>query len=53
MEHIGALKISRPIVDGTMMDMDDIDKIIHTAIYNELRADPSEYTMLMTDKLFR
>lgn len=52
MDQLGALKISRPIVEGTVADMDHIDKVIHHAIYNELRADPSEYTMLMTDKLF-
>ena len=45
----GVLKLSYPIEHGTVKDWNDITKIWHHCFYNELRADPKEYNVLLTE----
>merc|ERR550534_1332385 len=44
------MKISYPIEYGFINSWDDMDKIWHHCFYNELRAEPNEHHVLLTEK---
>jgi len=45
----GVLKISYPIVHGQVKDWDMMEKVWHHCYYNELRAQPSDHAVLLTE----
>merc|ERR1719145_497755 len=45
----GVLKLKYPISHGIITDWDDMEKIWHHTFYNELRIDPSEHPVLLTE----
>eukprot|EP00116_Pleurobrachia_bachei_P003863 sb/3464125/ len=52
MTNRGILKLTRPIVGGVIQDYDDFEEIVRCAMTNELRADPSVTSVLLTDKMY-
>lgn len=45
----GILKLEYPIEHGIVTNWDNMEKIWHHAIFNELRAEPSEHPILLTE----
>ena len=45
----GVLTLRRPMESGLIMDFDGFGKLLHHAFYNELRVDPSEHAVIITD----
>nr|QSX72283.1 actin 6 [Halisarca dujardinii] len=45
----GILTISYPVEHGIVTNWDDMEKIWHHTVYNELRADPEEHPILVTE----
>lgn len=45
----GALILMCPIERGIVTDLDDMEKIWHHTFYNELRVDPAEHPVLLTE----
>ena len=45
----GILDISYPIEHGIVLDWDDMEKIWHHTFYNELRVDPDQHPVLLTE----
>ena len=45
----GILDITYPIAHGIVTDWDDMEKIWHHTFYNELRVDPDEHPVLLTE----
>jgi len=45
----GLLKLEYPIAHGVVTDWDAMDKIWHHTFYNELRLDPKEHPVLLTE----
>lgn len=45
----GILNIKRPIEHGIVTNWDDLEKILHHTFYNELRVDPAEHPVLLTE----
>jgi len=45
----GILKLSYPIEHGIITSWDEMEKIWHHTFYNELRIDPSEHSVLLTE----
>ena len=45
----GVLKLSYPISHGQVMDWDDMIKIWHHCFYNELRSEPKQFNVLLTE----
>jgi actin len=43
------LRVTSPVENGMVKDWDDIEKIWHHAFYNDLRTDPAESPVLLTD----
>ncbi|KAH8836084.1 actin actin-like protein, partial [Flagelloscypha sp. PMI_526] len=43
------LSLKYPIEQGIVVDWDDMEKIWHHTFYNELRATPEEYSVLLTE----
>eukprot|EP01084_Bolivina_argentea_P315465 546536_1 len=41
--------LTRPIQDGTVTNWDDLERVWHHTFYNELRIEPEEYSMLLTE----
>eukprot|EP01084_Bolivina_argentea_P293135 504125_1 len=48
----GILKLTYPIERGIVKNWDDMEKIWHHTFYNELRIQPEEHAILMTDTPF-
>ncbi|KAL7721673.1 actin [Entamoeba marina] len=44
----GVLDIKRPIENGIITDWNDMEKIFHHTIYNEIRVPPEEQPLLLT-----
>lgn len=53
MKMRGSLKLSRPIQRGVINDMEAMEQFLQCSLMNELRANASQSSILMTDKLFR
>lgn len=45
------MKMKYPIVRGIVTNWDDLERIWHHTFYNELRVDPEEHPMLLTEPL--
>jgi len=45
----GALSLAYPLQHGIVTNWDDMEKIWHHAFYNELRVDPSQHPVLLTE----
>lgn len=45
----GLLEISRPIVDGQIVDMADMEKMWHHGFFNELQMTPEDSPILLTE----
>jgi len=45
----GVLKLSYPIEHGIITSWDDMEKIWHHTFYNELRVDPQDHSVLLTE----
>lgn len=45
----GVLEFSRPIVDGIIENWDDMEKLWQHVFYNELRVDPAEQPVILTE----
>merc|ERR1719384_414746 len=45
----GILKLSYPIEHGVITNWDNMEKIWHHTFYNELRVDPAEHNILLTE----
>lgn len=45
----GVLKLNYPIEHGIVNDWDDMEKIWHHCFYNELRLDPEEHPVMLTE----
>merc|ERR1719415_346526 len=45
----GVLKLSYPIEHGIITSWDDMEKIWHHTFYNELRVNPEEHSVLLTE----
>jgi len=45
----GVLKLNYPIEHGIISSWDDMEKIWHHTFYNELRIDPNEHNVLLTE----
>lgn len=46
----GTLNLKYPIEHGIIANWEDIETIWHHTFYNELRTDPAEHTVLLTEK---
>ena len=46
------LTLRYPIEDGVVIYWDDMEKLWHHTLYNELRVGPGEYPILMSDPPF-
>ena len=45
----GVLKINNPIEHGIITNWEDIEKLWHHTFYNELRVDPAEHAVILTE----
>lgn len=45
----GILKISYPLEHGIVQDWEDMERIWHHAFFNELRVDPREHAVMLTE----
>eukprot|EP01083_Nonionella_stella_P297968 1011652_1 len=45
------LRLKYPIEQGRVVDWDDVEKIWHHTFYYELRIQPEEHSVLMTEKV--
>merc|ERR1719325_325121 len=45
----GVLKLAYPIEHGIINSWDDMEKIWHHTFYNELRIEPNEHNVLLTE----
>lgn len=45
----GVLKLTYPISHGQVTDWDDMIKIWHHCFYNELRSEPKQFNVLLTE----
>jgi actin beta/gamma 1 len=45
----GVLRIEQPIEHGIVTNWDDMEKVWHHTLYNELRVSPEEHPILMTE----
>ena len=52
MAKSGILILKHPIDHGIVTNWDDMEKIWHHTFYNELRADPTEHPVLLTEPSF-
>lgn len=43
------LKIQHPITNGIVTNWDDMEKVWHHTLYNELRVSPEEHPIMMTE----
>jgi actin beta/gamma 1 len=48
-EKRNVLKIQQPIVGGVVQNWDDMEKVWHHTLYNELRVSPEEHPIIMTE----
>jgi len=48
----GILTMKNPVKEGIIQDVDDFEKIIHHAYYNELRVAPEEHPTFITETPF-
>ena len=51
-EKRGILKVSQPINSGEIKNWDDYEKLLHNALYTELKAIPEEVNLLLTEPIF-
>ena len=49
MEKRGVLKFGHPVKHGVVDNWDDMEKVWHHTIYNELKVSSEEHPMLMTE----
>ena len=47
--HRGVLNLHYPISHGIVTNWDDMERIWHHTFYNELRVDPSEHPVMLTE----
>lgn len=45
----GVLRMEQPIEHGIVSNWDDMEKVWHHTLYNELRVSPEEHPILMTE----
>jgi actin beta/gamma 1 len=45
----GVLRMEQPIEHGIVTNWDDMEKVWHHTLYNELRVSPEEHPILMTE----
>ncbi|ELP92083.1 actin, putative [Entamoeba invadens IP1] len=46
---VSVLNIQRPIENGKVVNWDSMERIWHHTLYNELRVEPSEHSILLTE----
>lgn len=49
MQKRGVLNMEKPIEHGIVTDWDDMEKVWHHTLYNELRVAPDEHPILLTE----
>ena len=48
-EKRNVLKLNNPVTNGLVTDWDDMEKVWHHTLYNELKVSPEDHPIMMTE----